>query len=165
MDFVPLSSSGDGSYVFGFIGLAMIVFSLLILCLSAPLKLKSGATTVLAFLSIALTLGSFITSFVFFNINLDEKKDRRAFIENSLNEVYSLDLNSTEVFNKLRYPDFEPKSDFERYGTLTESSLVDDKLVETSVTLVWADGEMRLYGLDENKEVGSELPRVDEVQE
>lgn len=102
----------------------------------------------------------------------DDSNERRELIAQEIKNTYDLTIEPYEISRNsyssyngetLTYPAMKPTNDFAVFGTINVKSLdADDKLVANDVTLVWTDGEMRLYGLDENNEIGSELPRVEQ---
>lgn len=165
MEFVESGNTELLSYILVFGGILFGGFSLIFVF--DDNGSKDRMTKIFAAITIVVGVIPLISGLVLMVVAKFEREDREAVLVTSFNETYGVDLKGYEITSNhwLNYPSSKPESDFQRYGTLTESSLVDDKLVENSTTLVWADGEMRLYGLDENEEVGSELPRVDEAQE
>lgn len=161
MEFLQEGLSSD--LVFGIFtaGLFAFLCYIVIAALVAD-SVDEKANSISIVVGVGLFVVLIITGFILSDISRNDFKERSLALENQINELYDVKLETTNILSALKYPDTMPETDFKRYGTWTESKLVDDNLVETSVTLVWTDGEMRLYGLDENKEVGSELPRVSE---
>lgn len=87
--------------------------------------------------------------------------------QDQITTAYSSNARNTEGLYpdsgiNLNYPTEKPAGDFKTFGSVTVKFLNEsDELVENRTTLVWVDGEMRLYGQPEGEEIGAELPRVD----
>jgi len=76
-----------------------------------------------------------------------------------VNEVYGLGLLQQD-FSKLEYPEYLPEGDFQAYGTANVTSEKDNgELVRSQLTLIWQDGEFRLFQGEGAVTELEELPR------
>lgn len=125
-----------------------------------------------------LTIGAF--NGINLHINKQQAKDtRNSAIAQGITDTYGLTIKQEQISTNrsdwsktadglytdarvnLNYPKVMPDGNFETFGSVSTKSLNEsDELVENSVTLIWVDGEMRLYGQPEGEEIGAELPRV-----
>lgn len=118
---------------------------------------------------VSLVLGAILAGVAIFQSASYVKTERPQLIANQISETYGVDIPINQISqNSLRnnptgslsYPTSLPEGDFIRYGTVLDSKVEDGVMSERKITLAWIDGEFRLYGMDENEEVGPELPRV-----
>lgn len=76
----------------------------------------------------------------------------------NIKDIYGVNI-SVKNLNELYYPAEAPKEDFRIYGNTLIPTVEDEKLSTSKVVLIWEAGELKLYQMGENKEIGSELPR------
>lgn len=97
-------------------------------------------------------------------VNSDIQRDRivelRAErIRTELNKHYGLELSAGE-FATLRYPEEDPGSDFQSFGSITKIVQVSDSsFVERKIYLVLMDGELKLSSSKDGKRF-KELPHA-----
>lgn len=180
MEFVEASS---GPLIWPFVVLIIAGIIMMIVCfptatiIDEDRKVLRGLLISGGAIGIVLFVGSIIFAFILDNNQVTANNERKILIAQSMVDTYGISIEPDQVngyyftnsesrreFSEgLGHPNDMPTRSFVVFETVNVKSLdTDDKLVANDVTLVWVDGEMRLYGLDENNEIGSELPRVDE---
>lgn len=172
MDFVPgYVSDFDSSLIYIFFALAVAFVIISILVKSAKLELCFAIAAVPPFL-VAIVLMGIGTSDMSASRSY-ANNERPELVANQISQTYGIDIPTDQIRHiylddspagNLRYPSSLPESDFVRYGTIIDSKVEDGLMIERKITLAWIDGEFRLYGLDENEEVGPELPRMNEAK-
>lgn len=171
MDFIP---NVNIWYVLGPI-IAVAVIALGFILATAFIKDKAKASKWVNTVGLIMIASMFIISAIMIVFGVNNRAERVETIAAQISQTYGIDLpkdsittkyKSEEIVaNNLNYPQSEPDTDFVRYGTLVNSKVEDGVMIEQKITLAWNNGELQLFGMEENEEVGPELPRVDENQE
>lgn len=79
----------------------------------------------------------------------------------AIGETYNINIDKTD-FAKLSYPESKPTGDTVIYGSYDRGDVTESsQLTRVKTTLVWSEGELRLFEGSEEEVLGSELPRAE----
>lgn len=98
---------------------------------------------VFSILALFFGLGMLVTSWVIASSGMAQSAERRDAIIESAENAYGIVLSDDEV-RKLEYPDTEPETDFEVFGSIVRDVKTVDGFARTEVFLIWNGTELEL---------------------
>lgn len=100
-------------------------------------------TFVFSTLAFFFGVGMLATSWVIASTGMGQGAERRDAIIQAAEDAYGIELSHDEV-RELDYPDSEPETDFEVFGSIVRDAKTADGFDRTEVFLIWNGSELEL---------------------